>query len=332
MNARTLAALLGLLSFGCHQAYSNETLLFLKAIPRDLQVDVPKNDGGAQGLRAAQFEDGQARFYADVLDKTNQINTTLREIFGHLDNVVDNIDPVAEEEDLRVWGPIPVDGQSEVALFINRVRTTTVARFVGGGELVESDDWYQYFLLVRPKGGTDDQWTPALGGNSVPVEGTDVGAGNLFLNMAVLDNKPFVMAVGYDSRFDTSALDFYIDVEPDMMFRPDAAEQFRRFPNGDANYLMFLPQNIPGTGPALENFFIWARWRADWHGRADVLVGGGDLPEDTWFFASECWNPGFLRSFFDTNVPELFNERVGTPQDCAEGLRVPDFPDDRGGD
>lgn len=320
---RRFAILLAFVSFGCHGAYSNENLLYLKAIPRDLQVDVPEKEGAGQGLRAAQFEDGQARFYGETLQETKKINDQLEEIFGHLDNVVKNTEPAGEEDNTRVWGPLPADG-AELALFITHVTTTTTATVVLDGTVIVSDDWYEYALLARPVGGTDLDWVPALFGRSIPDESTPFGTGALFLDLKVLDpGGQGIIFIAYDSRFDSMALDFIVDVNFDPMtekFDPEAGWRFRRAANGDIDYRLFYYQDTEDEGPRPELFQISARWRADWFGRADVLISGGDLGLQT-FDANECWDPGFLRTYFDSNFPLFFPQRTGTPQDCAEGLR-----------
>ena len=322
--------LLALLS-GCHDAYSNENILFLKAIPRGLQIDVPDDeDSSARGLRAAQFDGDQAKFRRDAAASAAEINASIEEIFAILDSIVSATDPTAEEDNVRFWGPIPVDETYEIALAITHMTTSTTATFVARGEPVTSDDWYSYLFLVREQGGTDDDWAPFVGGMSVPVEDTPYGAGILYLDLRATSRDPEqgLLLIPYDSRFGERAIDVYADANPvdGADFDPDAAWQYRRRPDGAIDFLLYLRQNVPMTGPALEIYAVATRWDPDGAGRGDAAVTEGDFGAQI-FFVSECWDRGFERTYLESNIPELADQRTGAPEDCPAGLESSNFPD-----
>jgi hypothetical protein len=324
---RLLAAgLLTLSTVGCHAAYSNETLLFLKALPRDLEMEVPDRGDSGQGLRAAQFGQHPAKFHAEAVAQATGINRQIEEIFQMIDHIVDNVDLSVDEDDVRVWGPFPVEDVL-LALHVERVRTATIATFVQDGRAVEADEWYRYTLSAARDEG---DWNGLLGGVSVPVEGTPYGTGLMWLDMRALgeSEEPLVIAVPYDTRAGELAIDVAFDADHvPMMFEHDAVWLFRRNVEGDVGFGLSFRQNLEDTSEeTLEDFRIGVRWHADLAGRADVRIDGGDLGP-AFLRASECWDRRFLRTYFESNVPQFSRFVIGSPQDCAEGLRTSVFPD-----
>lgn len=323
--------LLGLaFAMGCNAAYSNEDILFLKALPRGLSIDLPgaEESTTANGLRAAQFDGDHAKFRRDAQKGADDVNALIDEVFKHVYNVVENIRPTAEDEMTRVWGPFPIEDGMELALVITNTRTSTSLSFVDEGPLVASDDWFTYYFAIRPQGGTEAQWRAAIAGQSLPVEGTEHGAGRLIFDTRIFnDGSAGVLAIGYDTVSSTTGIDVYFDANPMAGgFAPDAAWQYRRFEDESVRFIFALLQNLPTTGPTLELFLIVSRWFPDGRGRADAAVTGGDLNGVT-FAASECWNSAFERLFFWTNIPGQQDQNTGTPRACGPGLVDPAFPD-----
>ncbi|MEQ9503790.1 MAG: hypothetical protein RIT81_43445 [Deltaproteobacteria bacterium] len=326
---RRCALVLVAFAMGCNAAYSNEDILFLKALPRGLSIELPEQDTTASGLRPAEGFDGDhAKFQRDATNGAKEINAVIAEVFTYVDFVVENVDPVVEDEDTRIWGPFPIEDGNEIALLINHVRTSTEAGpFVNEGAVVRTDDQFTYWFAVRPQGGTDDDWIPIIAGQTVPIEGTRHGAGLLILNLAAVDPGEPVIAIGYDSRLGDGfreSIDVAVDVDlqEGAKFDPEGAWLWRRDEVGTTDFALILLQDLPNTGPRLEKFIIATRWFAAGFGRADVVLEDGDLGELV-FFASECWNPGFERTYFASNAPQIQDQITGTPDDCAEGLRQP---------
>lgn len=324
-----LAAALALA--GCHEPFSNEDLLFLKAAPRGLRIEVPEGQMGGQALRAAQGEDGPARFYLDTRKAAEDANVG---VFGLLDlvDVVVAYPPTVREDDRRIWGPFPSDERTELALVVDRVRTATVVTFTSSSAPARADEIYNYSFLGRPIGGSDEDYILLFGGRSLPQVSNRQGTGLMVVNFDGIKqlnpNEDAIgqLLVGYDTRDDATIVDIAADAMVTGAFEPDVAWHYRLEPSGAGRFVYFLRENLFDTTDARELLGVAARWMPDNRGRADVIVTEGDVPIP-FYYASECWDPSFSRVFLFSNIPTPEFSPVGQVQLCGPDLQGSVFPD-----
>jgi hypothetical protein len=292
-----LAALSSSLAAACNEPFSNEDLLFLKAIPRaeDVTIAVPQNSGS--GLHVAQNEpQTPAGFYVEALKVATALNGAVDFVLKILDFVT-SIPPTVREPNKRVWGPFAEtkDGLTiERMLTIERVITSTIVKTTETSTPTAVEEIFTYKLEERLAG--DPEYIPLIAGAFAPSEDIEKGMGWIFLNFeahhAKIDprsNERGLLLIGYDNRFGQQTIQVAINI----------------------------PEVQPDTQP--EFLFIRARWLADNRGRADVAAGGGDLGAAV-YFISECWSADFSRVFLFSNLPEIMP--FGRLDNCAEELRT----------
>jgi hypothetical protein len=325
-------ALAALALAGCHDPFSNDEILFLKAAPRGLRIEVPDDGKLQQGLRAAQADEGTpARFYQDTRRTAEETNDGIFALLDLVDALVE-FEPSVREEDRRIWGPLPVSAQMELALLVDRVRTATVVRYTSTSTPAEADQLFTYALLARAPGGGDDDWLPLFGGNSLPQASNRQGTGYLAVD---LDNiRRFdpssdgagLIFVAYDTRFGETAIDLALDTVRQGPFMARAAWAYRDDGAGGGRFVYFLVEDLVDTTPAEEILGIAARWLPSGRGRADVVVTQGDVP--SFYLASECWDDAFARVYLDSNIPVPDFMRFGQVSACGPELLTPQFPPD----
>lgn len=331
MKARlTSTALTALALAGCYEPYSNEDLLFLKAAPRGLRLEVPEQEGAGQALRAAQSDDTPARFYQDTRRGAEEINEGVLSLLDIVDAVV-AYEPTVREDDLRIWGPFPNDEGTEATLVVNRIPTSTVITFTSTSPPARADELYEYSLLARPIGGTDEDYVLLFGGRSLPQTSNRQGTGVLWVSLdGIRQLDPSAdgtgaLLVSYDTRGDATIVEVAADTMVVGDFEPDAAWFYRLEGSGAGRFVYFLRENIVDTTPARELLGIAARWMPDNRGRADVLVTEGDVPG--FYFASECWDIRFTRVYLASNVPSPDFSPEGRLEMCGPGLLDSQFPE-----
>ena len=328
----TLALLLGGAT-GCNAPFSNDEILFLKAAPRGLRIEVP-DDGGSmqQGLHVAQSdEETPARFYQDTLRTAEETNQGIFSLLDLVDALV-ALEPSVREEDRRIWGPLPVSEGLELALLVDRVRTATVVKFTSTSTPTETDQLFTYALMGRPPGTGDAGWVPLFGGQSVPDASDRQGTGNMAVDLDAIraldptSDGAGLIFVAYDTRFGETAIDLALDTVRRGPFMARAAWAYRDDGLGGGRFVFFLVEDLIDTTAAEEILGVAARWLPSGRGRADVVVTEGDVP--SFYLASECWDDGFERVYLDSNIPSPDFMRVGAVGACGAELLTPQFPPD----
>ncbi|MBI4819623.1 MAG: hypothetical protein HY791_25340 [Deltaproteobacteria bacterium] len=321
---------LGLVS--CQEPFSNDDILFLKALPsrHDLRFEVPREQGG--GLRPAANR--RAEFHDQAKKISDGLNSGIDGVLVSLERLVTENEPTLREDDRRVYGPFP-DGDSRFLLTVTRTATETTIRPTSTSTPTEVFETYT-FALVGQKLSSGDEWLPILVGRFVPTESLSEGIGQVLVDFEAaraLGNDAHErgrFALGYDTRDSRKDLELVIDV-PDGLFglpfaRPEAHYRFQDDGVGSVSFQFAFKTDVHEGDPTksgIETLVIFARWRPDLFGRADVLAFEGDLPVPV--LASECWSPSLTRVFFAASIPEL-GAPVGTEDDCAPEHRDSAFP------
>ncbi|CAN0546381.1 unnamed protein product, partial [Laminaria digitata] len=267
---------------GCYEPFSNDDILFLKAAPRGLEVSVPNKTGAGQALRVAQTgdDDTAARFYQDTRRAAEGVNEGVLSLLDMVDAVV-AFEPTVREEDQRIWGPFPVDGGNELALVVNRTRTATVVTFTSTSAPAQADAIYDYAMLGRPIGGSDEDYVSLFAGRSLPQASNRQGTGVMIVNfdgIRMLDpssDGQGVLFLGYDTRDGRTVVEVAADTMVSGMFEADVAWVYRLEASGAGRFNYFVREDIVETTAQRELLAIAARWMPDNRGRADVVVTQG---------------------------------------------------------
>lgn len=335
MKRGNLAFMLTLvtLAVGCYEPFSNDDILFLKAAPRGLKLDVPEQTSPGQALRAAQSAEPNtpARFYQDTRRAAEEVNEGILSLLDMVDAVV-AYEPTIREEDRRIWGPFAVDDTNELALVVNRVRTATVVTFTSTSAPEAAEEIFEYAMLGRPIGGSDEDYVTLFGGKSLPQASNRQGTGVMIVNfdgIRAIDptsDGQGVLVLAYDTRDEQTIVEVAADAVVTGMFEPDVAWIYRLEPSGAGRFNYFLRINIVETTPTPELLGIASRWMPDNRGRADVVVTQGDVGGQ-FYFVSECWDSRFTRVYLASNIPEPDFTPQGRLDLCGPGLLTSQFPD-----
>jgi hypothetical protein len=295
--------LLGLLA-GCAGPYSNalfaEDAEFLAALPAEDRNTVHFSPGSA-GFEArdpiadrapAPAPPGDGR--PDLRDFTEQITTSVNGLVLDMLSMVDLVRsqaPTERADDIRTWGPWPIDTLGDRQLLVEIVRSGLV----------------QYDWVFRLAMDASGPWTDIFAGTHFAGVSVVQGDGEFWWDLDALSEASGAstagrMDVDYDNREGhTFWLDFH-GVEFEATKTPwtatywysetpasiDDANTAAGEPvayDGDFEYLTTADV---GSGPLLETILARTRWTADGAGRSDATVSGGDLSEA--LTITQCWD------------------------------------------
>jgi hypothetical protein len=325
-----------LLLVACQEPYSNDDIVFLKALPPELAVDVPgltatNTSSVGSGICAEPAEDfTPAKFYCDANKVATDVNKNLDDIFRLL-NEIAAYPPTTREDDLRIWGPFPAD-DLEIVLSIERIRTSTIVRYTTSSTVTTVETRFRYLLQGRPRGVGD--FVGVVYGESAPTGDAGGRMGWVALDLdglhyldPVKNTDRGAIGIAYDTRFDQTTLNVYLDINRfTPKFEPEAA-YFYQSPNDGSGTLTFYGKvNLIETTDALETLAYQVRWRPDMRGRADVSVTGGDTPSPPgYYYVVQCWNARFeavLQYVAPENLPGVvvFGDSI---ERCGPDLTAP---------
>lgn len=328
-----LLLLVGLLGgVACNEPYSNEDLLFLKALPPELQVELPgatatTTSSIGTGVCAAPSPDfTPAKFYCDANKAASDINAVLDTVLNLVSSIA-AYPPTTRDTDLRIWGPFPIENGLEAALSIERIRTSTGAtvRYTGSSEPAVVYERFRFAISARKQG--QGEWKGLVYGESAPTAEVGARMGWLALDFdaqRTLDPTKTdrgAIGIAYDTRGGKTILNVYADVARyTPMFDPEAAYFYEAPGDGSGTFLFYQRANVIETTAALETMWIQVRWRPDLRGRADVVVRDGDAAPQQ-YYVVQCWDPNFLAVFQTTNVPTNDYPAIGTVAACGPELQ-----------
>ncbi|MBK6685111.1 MAG: hypothetical protein IPG45_11645 [Deltaproteobacteria bacterium] len=326
------ALLIGLAATACNEPYSNEDLLFLKALPPELQVELPgatatTTSSIGTGVCAAPSPDfTPAKFYCDANKAASDINAVLDTVLNLVGSIA-AYPPTTRDTDLRIWGPFPIENGLEAALSIERIRTSTgtLVRYTGSSEPALVYERFRFAISARKQG--EGEWKGLVYGESAPTGEAGTRMGWLALDFdaqRTLDPTKTdrgAIGIAYDTRGGKTILNVYADVARyTPMFDPEAAYFYEAPGDGSGTFLFYQRANVIETTEALETMWIQVRWRPDLRGRADVVVRDGDAaPQEYWVV--QCWDPNFAAVFQTTNVPTNDYPNIGQVSACGPELQ-----------
>ncbi|MCB9654048.1 MAG: hypothetical protein H6729_07975 [Deltaproteobacteria bacterium] len=329
---------------GCHAPLSNDDLLFLMLLPRDLEVEVPTTNASALSdvrasasaiatTSAASTASAQsnlsdeprpsAKYYIDARESAERVN---RDVLSPLDIIdrIAQIEPTLREEDRRTWGPIPAENGS-LLLSIERVYTSTVFEGTSTSTAVAVDQFYRYSIVAAPRGV--ETWTAILWGVFAPVEAPDQGLGVLYVDLSAVrlvdpsSTDEGVYITAYDTRPNQRTLEVLWSRR--SIADPEVAYRYHRDDLTEQGEFIFVGKDDVDQRGEDETVVTFARWLASGPGRADVVISGGDL--GTYIgWARECWDDAFLRTYFESNLPNT-DETLGDVSDCPSPFQSAPF-------
>lgn len=334
MRTTLSLALVAAATAACNEPYSNEDLLFLKALPPELQVELPgatatTTSSIGTGVCAAPSPDfTPAKFYCDANNAASDINAAWDNVLKVVGSIA-TYPPTTRDDDLRIWGPFPIDNGLEAALSIERIQTETgtTVRYTGSSEPTVVYERFRFTLSARHQG--QGEWKSFVYGESAPTYEPGSRMGWLALDFDALrsldPSKTDKGAIGiaYDTRGGRTLLNVYADVDRyTPMFDPEAAFFYDAPGDGSGTFIFFQRDEVIASDPVrLELLIIAVRWRPDLRGRADVAVKEGDAGEAT-YWVTQCWAPDFSPVYQESNLAGPF-PRLGTPSACGADLPPP---------
>jgi hypothetical protein len=183
---------------------------------------------------------------------------------------------------------------------------------------VVGDGTYTYQLSGRSKTEPGAAFAVVVDGTADPRKGELAGSGHFLIdfdaghriNPRESSDAKGSVDVGYDLA--AHHLDLAI-MSTDASGQPALADYAYNETAEGGDMTFGIGANV-GGGPALEHATLRSRWLTSGAGRADGVVGGGDLGA-LQATASECWDPFFKRVFYTDSVGFLATE--GDASRCA---------------
>lgn len=309
------------LQAACNEPFSNEDILFLKALPTAEQVEVRIPQGLTTCTTAPT-----AAYYLLGRDFSKDVNNGLTTVLTIVTTIARY--PVTErKDDLRIWGPWTENGVDS-RFSIKFVETATIVRATSTSTAAELDGYYEY--LLEQKRSADPEYTPAIFGRFAPTNKLETGMGLIILNFEGIrrnvnpaSEDRGVLALAYDNRFEQSTVEGVIDFElngEEVLEKPEGYFRFEERADGSRKFEFVVQTNLDNTNEDIrELLYIRTRYTADERGRADVGVTGGELGAAV-FYINECWDECLQRTYLDGNVPD--QPRAGMLSACAPELQA----------
>jgi hypothetical protein len=309
----------------------------------EINADAPAQDGAAlvaQDLTQveAQLNGEGAQMLEGARLQVKALNDALRQALVPLSELVKQTS-AAQPGDVRVYGPVDrANGTFKLA----------VRKGVG--------QRYQWKLEARPLDSKDDGVFKLIAAGALKRDGeAHRGRGTLVLS---LDNLKAVapsftgqgklmMSFAHFGQGSKSLAYRLADFTPDPSRHEAVTGAFvghKLQATGVTRVRVVGPYDLQNTATsAKEKVISSVRHIPGIGGRANVLAWGGDIPANTYFVGSACWNPQEQESFrvlFQCTDPgrastctEVAGSRVGTHQNCPTvELRGDVTPPARGAD
>lgn len=311
---------------GCTLEKSDDVSEYREALPEASNVRVAGPESGSGGERtqagagAALLADGAtegegtAEWYRFTRNVRDGVNLVTGGVLGSVWFVV-HTRPTTVGESYAEWGPY-TDALDPVTW---RLRVERVA-----------DHEYDYRLEGRPRASdSEDDYLTVLEGKGYGRADARHGDGHFVVDLdaqRTLDPDRH----GDDAGTLTITHDLPASSRRKLGALPRAITAVID-PPGDAELTIVSNADEDGSGrldvsgrvdvdeskqTALEDVAIVSRFRADGAGRADVVIGAGDVPEELGALSvSECWGSDFFRTYYADSVEASPTE--GDPSACV---------------
>lgn len=258
-----------------------------------------------------------AKWYGFTRAVRGGVNEVTAAVLGSVWTLV-HLEPTAVADGEATWGPY-TDALEPVTY---RFRVTRIARAE-----------YDYVLEGRPRTSkSDGDYRPVLSGHGYGKLHEQHGQGDFLVD---LDAARELDPIGHEDDSGTVRivhdLPRGLDGEGKGLPRTITADVRRNPALNPESCSVTSKAELDGTGSlhvdakadvddakttALEDVAIDSRWRADGAGRADIVIGGGDIPLDPGrVSAVECWGADFMRSYYADSID--FEAEQGDQTSCV---------------
>jgi hypothetical protein len=318
----------GIGATACHEPFSNEDILFLKSLPRDVQFDVP-DEGERTGSRLTPQQampSQAARFYRDMVRTSTETNRGIFDVLKYIETITSSA-AIVRDEGRRAWGPIRPEPNEkfELLLVVDRISTATVVAYTSLSEPLETDVFYRYAFSGRQN--VTAGWVQFLYGESVVFAANEEEATGYFcIDLAAIASLGGEKGAGsycasYDFRGEQQTVELAVRIAGDIYVNPDAAFSLHREDDGSGRFFFSVRQNVFGSErPEISSYNV--RWDETLAARADASVCGGDATYELW--ATECWDEQFFRTFLLSNIPNPDFASFGMLEGCPPEFRETD--------
>ncbi len=270
----TLPLILGL--SGCFQTNSMTDVLPDERI----QVNLPMDEG------AAKDEVDWSEWYLFTASTTENINTMIGVVLFWVDNITSSYRPSYVDRDTNQaeWGPW--------STALDPVETLLWVTYDP-----ESDS-HTWGFDQWPRDAEQDAASTVVVGEVDPGATRDISSGRFEVDFTTINElDPTEQATGlFEVAYDihetgVAATATYTDFGPESI---DAEYSYAQVFEGDGSMDLVVHADInPESGTATEETWLTrSRWTASGAGRADIMISGGDLGEQT-ATISECWDSSF---------------------------------------
>lgn len=282
---------------------------FASAIPEPEEVDlrIPA-DPTPGALRVGET----AEYYTVTYQITHRINGTVYMILSVLEDVT-SVPPTSQTDTEAVWGP-----------YTPALEPTSFMLVV---TLVE-EGVYDYVVNLRPRTSTDDEdWQAVLTGRAQP----DANEGEFTLDFTTLstlnpnEDLQGQMTVSYEHAplswrsVEMSFINFLDPSENPGGTPTDVTYRYLEDEDTAGEFQFAYLQDVHNDSerPLPEEIQVRSRWQADGQGRADARVSSSEIAADLelhlgleqdYVQASECWDAGFLRTWYDESPVRLSDD------------------------
>jgi len=254
-------------------------------LPDDrIKVDMPD----AEARRSAG---DPSEYRRDTKDITRDVNGFIDEVLTTIDHITEFEPTWAEDtEDKAIWGPWN-DGANDGMLYVQHFE----------------DDHYEWALLIRPTGGSDDDWVAFIGGEVDPGATETTGSGRFAVDFdAVKVIDPASEPGGafysdYDVRSTGVEAEAGFDGFTERAGDPPVDAGYRYRQDGDGGEMDVAYLADIAEGGDLETVILRSRWVSTGEGRGDAYITGGDFGPLV-YTGTECWNRSGIVTFEENNA------------------------------
>jgi hypothetical protein len=312
-----VAAILG---GGCHDPFSNQWFeddaLFLAAIPDAARVTTRVPQAGDAERRGTWGEDalpppkatGFAEFPLWTWEASYELNSFIFMLLYTVEWVT--AEPSAwRSQDERLWGPIPTEGDDAIWF-----------------EMIRAEDRFDYSMEWRDSDTDRDGGIVPFRGSFVAGSVPREGIGDFRYDFGLMNElEPAtepdaltdgVLSVQHDNRDGQVLLSIQLRGLVGQEGGPwDADYAFFLDPGGPGWFEYAAAGNVEQSDPqVLENYEIRTRWQADFAGRGDARISGGELGAAE-FLVTECWDADLRRTYYADTTG--YNEPWGDLGSCV---------------
>ncbi len=287
---------------GCTGDDNDREREFRAAVPnvQAVTMSFPGDAGSSDGTARSGLLGERAYLFEASIETAESINGYIWEVFSTLEDIMES-EPSFVSETEAHWGPM------------GHPLHPLVYRLVVEDEL---DGTFTFAMEAKRREADDGAFSPILAGSSEIEASTGMSRGALFIDYATLrDLDPIaseveaIVWIGYDTIDEPRAVALAYEEAPpapgaELLY---ADYIYGEFDDGSGFLDYFGMGGLDEEGFEYPNVALGTIWDMFGQGRGDIFETGGYLGDLIWF-ATECWDDGFGRTFYEDNFYPEENE------------------------